>query len=218
LHADPEHQSDLPDGGSVTYGYDDADRPTSLSPSWDSGSYGYEYFVSSGHFIDTLWDVVDLGANLRNCLGDTDSLSCYMVPVAAAGVVGPGLTMGPVDNAIRAGRENILIVGENSFEYSQNLRRALGAEYHIVATSYESRHALQAMGLKVPRSRHGFWVRTDIDATNLAYHFPSMKFDAIIFNNPHVGSGQTTASLISDFVQSARGQLRVGGELHINVT
>ena len=60
------------------------------------------YTDSSGHFIDTLWDAVDLGANLRNCLGDTDSLSCYMVPVAAAVMVVPGLTTGPVDNAVKS--------------------------------------------------------------------------------------------------------------------
>ncbi len=63
------------------------------------------YTDSSGHFIDTLWDVVDLGIDLSNCLGDSDTLSCYMLPVDAAAVVVPFATgAGAADDALRAAR------------------------------------------------------------------------------------------------------------------
>ncbi len=56
---------------------------------------------SSGHFIDTLWDIADLGIDLSNCLGDTDTLSCYMLPVDAAAVVVP-FVPGAGDNIARS--------------------------------------------------------------------------------------------------------------------
>jgi hypothetical protein len=74
---------------------------------WNRYAYVYDnpvnYTDSSGHFIDTLWDIVDLGVNAQNCLGDSDALACYMTPVAAAAVVAPFLTTGGFgDDAVKA--------------------------------------------------------------------------------------------------------------------
>ena len=44
------------------------------------------------------------------------------------------------------------------------------------------------------------------------------RYDAIIFNNPHAGSGSQTAQLVSQFKRSAFSVLAPGGEIHINVT
>ncbi len=59
---------------------------------------------STGHFIDTLWDVVDLGIDLSNCLGDSDTLSCYMLPVDVMATALPFASAGMADNAFRAAR------------------------------------------------------------------------------------------------------------------
>jgi hypothetical protein len=61
------------------------------------------YTDSSGHFIDTLWDVVDLGADALNCLGDSDTLACYMLIPDALALALP-FVPGVADNAIKAAR------------------------------------------------------------------------------------------------------------------
>jgi hypothetical protein len=50
--------------------------------------------------IDTVWDVVDLYSDVRDCLGDSDSMACYM---AAAGVafIAMGALEGPSNNVAR---------------------------------------------------------------------------------------------------------------------
>jgi len=50
--------------------------------------------------IDTVWDVVDLYNDARDCLGDSDSMACYM---AAAGVafIAMGALEGPSNNVAR---------------------------------------------------------------------------------------------------------------------
>jgi len=50
--------------------------------------------------IDTIWDVVDLYNDARDCFGDSDSMACYM---AAAGVafVAMGALEGPSNNVAR---------------------------------------------------------------------------------------------------------------------
>jgi hypothetical protein len=127
-----------------------------------------------------------------------------------------------IDNLGDAKR--ILIVGENSFEYSKNLKALKGRGFEIVATSLESASELRAKGFKVPRSSKGFTVRHGVDATklNVDPRFTGRKFDAIIFNNPYAGMGDTvgteTRSLIERFIASGRGHLAEGGEVHINVT
>jgi RHS repeat-associated protein len=60
---------------------------------------------SSGHFVDTLLDALDLANNVQNCLGDSDTLSCYMVPVSVAFVAVPFLSGGGMEGqAARATR------------------------------------------------------------------------------------------------------------------
>lgn len=116
------------------------------------------------------------------------------------------------------GSAKILIVGENSFDFSLALRNKLGDLADIVATSFESLQDLLTRGFNPPASNSKFTVMNGVDATNLAQYFDSTKFDVIIFNNPHAGSGSSTASLIEDFLESSLGQINPGGQIHINIT
>lgn len=78
-----------------------------LNPrAWNRSSYVYgnpvNYTDSTGHFIDTLWDAVDLAVDAQNCLGDSDALSCYMLPLNAGFFLVSGLTGGGfADNIVR---------------------------------------------------------------------------------------------------------------------
>jgi len=75
---------------------------------WNRFAYVYNNPVNnvdpSGHFvlfaIDTAWDVIDLYNDASDCLGDSDSMACYM---AAAGVafVAMGALEGPSNNVAR---------------------------------------------------------------------------------------------------------------------
>jgi hypothetical protein len=76
---------------------------------WNRYAYVYDNPVnltdSSGHFVDTLLDVLDLATNVQGCLGDSDTLSCYMVPVSAAFVAIPFLSGGGMESrAAKAAR------------------------------------------------------------------------------------------------------------------
>jgi hypothetical protein len=95
----------------------------------------------------------------------------------------------------------------------------LGAEYDIVATSYESQRALKAKGFVVPKSKAGFRVVTRVDARDLARHFGPNEFDLIIFNNPRAAKGwqKETGDLIEGVLQSAPDVLRAGGEVRFGV-
>jgi RHS repeat-associated protein/uncharacterized repeat protein (TIGR01451 family) len=72
---------------------------------WNRYAYVYNapvhYTDSSGHFIDTLWDVVDLAVDALNCLGDSDTLACYMLVPDALALALP-FVPGVVDNALKA--------------------------------------------------------------------------------------------------------------------
>jgi hypothetical protein len=74
---------------------------------WNRYAYVYNapanYTDSSGHFIDTLWDVVDLATDALNCLGDSDTLACYMLVPDALALALP-FVPGFGDNAIKAAR------------------------------------------------------------------------------------------------------------------
>ena len=69
---------------------------------WNCYAYVYDNPVnltdSSGHFVDTLLDVLDLANNIQNCLGDSDTLSCYMMPVSVAFVAIPFLSGGGMES------------------------------------------------------------------------------------------------------------------------
>jgi SAM-dependent methyltransferase len=158
--------------------------------------------------------------DLKQCFGETDSLSCYMLPVDALFLAVPLATGSGAIEA--AAKRRILVVGENGkWEYSLKLREALGPEYHIVATSYETAEELTNKGLKIPVEAPGFEVKTGIDATNLGSHFPfpNEKFDTIIFNNPLAVKGwhPETEQLIKGTLQSAQDVLNPGGEVRFGM-
>jgi hypothetical protein len=50
--------------------------------------------------IDTIWDAVDLYSDLRDCLGDSDSMACYMA-AAGVGAIIVGSLEGPSNNVAR---------------------------------------------------------------------------------------------------------------------
>lgn len=78
-----------------------------LNPrAWNRSGYVYgnpaNYTDSTGHFIDTLWDAVDLATDVQNCLGDSDALSCYMLPVDIVSMAAPFVT--GASTAVKAAR------------------------------------------------------------------------------------------------------------------
>lgn len=121
---------------------------------------------------------------------------------------------------VRQGRDDVpsvrhmLVVGENSFEYSLKLRQTLKiSEIEIVSTSYETKQALQEMGFSVPKNQAGFKVMTEVDATNLGRYFGPNSFNLIIFNNPRAVRGWfgPSGDLIQDVLKSAPSVLKAGG-------
>jgi RHS repeat-associated protein/uncharacterized repeat protein (TIGR01451 family) len=89
-------------------------QPDSIVPdpgnpvAWNRFAYVYNSPVNnvdpSGHFvlaaIDTIWDAVDLYSDLRDCLGDSDSMACYMA-AAGVGAIIVGSLEGPSNNVAR---------------------------------------------------------------------------------------------------------------------
>jgi RHS repeat-associated protein len=89
-------------------------QPDSIVPdpgnpmAWNRFAYVYNDPVNnvdpSGHFvvaaIDTIWDSVDLYSDLRDCLGDSDSMACYMA-AAGVGFIAMGALEGPSNNVAR---------------------------------------------------------------------------------------------------------------------
>jgi hypothetical protein len=135
----------------------------------------------------------------------------------------------------------VLVVGDNTFEYSRALRDKLDREgknenTHITATGIESQKEVENLLKKVkedefkkfPESRDNYQVRHGVDATRLQDHFPNLpeedKFDKIIFNNPQAGKKGTdnvdekTGQLINNVLASSPHVLQPGGEVHFGVT
>jgi hypothetical protein len=145
-----------------------------------------------------------------------------MVPVDAVFLAAPFVS-GIGDNVVRAADKRILIVGENSFEYADNLYGTLrrqGISADIVATSLESAGELRDMGFRIPQERSGFRVMHGVDATNLGGRFGPNEFDTIIFNNPRAVKGwkKEAGDLTESVLESAPDVLRAGGEVHFGVT
>jgi RHS repeat-associated protein len=96
-------------------------QPDSIVPqpgnpmAWNRFAYVYNNPVNnvdpSGHdpvlalgialsAIDTAWDAIDLYTDLRDCLGDSDSMACYMA-AAGVGFILMGALEGPSNNVAR---------------------------------------------------------------------------------------------------------------------
>jgi hypothetical protein len=133
----------------------------------------------------------------------------------------------------------VLVVGDNTFEYSRALRDKLDREgknenTHITATGIESQKEVENLLEKVnddkfkefPKSQDNYQVRHGVDATKLKEHFPGEedKFDKIIFNNPQAGKKGTdkveekTGELIDGVLTSSPQVLNPEGEVHFGVT
>jgi len=81
---------------------------------WNRFAYVYNnpvnYTDPSGHIpavlgaaytvVDTAWDAVDLYSDVRDCLGDSDSMACAMLPIDALAVVAL-FAEGPSNNVAR---------------------------------------------------------------------------------------------------------------------
>jgi len=81
---------------------------------WNRFAYVYNnpvnYTDPSGHIpavlgaaytvVDTAWDAVDLYSDVRDCLGDSDSMACYMA-AAGVGFIIAGSLEGPSNNVAR---------------------------------------------------------------------------------------------------------------------
>jgi len=82
--------------------------------SWNRFAYVYNNPINnvdpSGHIpvvlgaaytvVDTAWDAVDLYSDVRDCLGDSDSMACAMLPIDALAVVAL-FAEGPSNNVAR---------------------------------------------------------------------------------------------------------------------
>jgi Skp family chaperone for outer membrane proteins len=129
----------------------------------------------------------------------------------------------------------ILVIGDNTFEYSRTLQDKPGMEgTHITATGIESEDEVRSLLKNVndpklqefPRSTEGFDVRHEVDATKLQQSFPGLqndeRFDRIIFNNPQAGGrtdkGKKTGELIEGVLGNSPDVLKPGGEVTFGVT
>ncbi|MUG97769.1 DUF2431 domain-containing protein [Scytonema sp. UIC 10036] len=131
----------------------------------------------------------------------------------------------------------VLVVGDNTFEYSRTLRDKPGMEgTHITATGIESKEEVEDLLKNVndsklkkfPSSQENFEVRHGVNATRLQENFPNLreenKFDKIIFNNPQAGKKGVddvdlkTGNLIDGVLTSSPQVLQQGGEVHFGVT
>jgi 25S rRNA (uracil2634-N3)-methyltransferase len=129
---------------------------------------------------------------------------------------------------------SVLTVGDGDFSFSVALAR-FGCR--VVATSYESAETVRAVYDSVGVSMHimelerlGAKIFYNIDATNIAHTLPQSltdrTFDRIVWNFPcsAVAKGQdgqnvemeNNKRLVRAFVQSAKSQCVIGGQIHIN--
>ena len=190
------------------------------------------YSISTGNYAAARWDAISLmvpgvtGLGAFNRAGDALKTVNRLDNIADTTRL-----VNSLDNA--SDLKQILVVGENSFEYSTALRRALPQNYHITATSLDSLGTLQRMGQKwkfqVPKSSGGFDVLHHIDARRLEDYFAPGSFDAILFNNPHRAektpqgfidqtlSDRATSNLINDFLNSAQQMIKSNGHIEINL-
>jgi RHS repeat-associated protein len=106
---------------------------------WNRYAYVYNapvhYTDSSGHFIDTLWDIVDLGADALNCLGDSDTLACYMLVPDALALAVP-FVPGVADNVVKAGRVDRAAQLEREFQHTTRLLPAPNLEQDVLQELY----------------------------------------------------------------------------------
>jgi len=113
--------------------------------------------------------------------------------------------------------KKVLVVGDGDFSYSASLY-ALHPNWNIVGTQFSNG---DRYGSQVPHSTIGnLELFSGVDGTNLDVQYTRGRkyYDAVVFNNPHDGTGQSTANLIRKFKESAANVLKPNGEIHVNVT
>jgi hypothetical protein len=151
---------------------------------WNRYAYVYDNPVnltdSSGHFVDTLLDVLDLANNVQNCLGDSDTLSCYMLPVDALFLAVPLATGSGALKAARAARgaEEAGEVARGPYwDVSVNRWRDpqtgqfVSVEHFYHATNSSSEASIRGIGIDLsfgrgnldfdPAGKKGFYVTND---------------------------------------------------------
>lgn len=114
--------------------------------------------------------------------------------------------------------DKILFVGEGNFSFAVScIENHLEHGENVLATSYDSKEELIS---KYPEAQENLTtiedccgsVQHSIDATKLHKHFPSRKFDSVIFMFPHVAAGiaeedrnvLTNQKMLSAFFESVQ--------------
>ncbi|XP_072049649.1 ferredoxin-fold anticodon-binding domain-containing protein 1 homolog [Amphiura filiformis] len=120
----------------------------------------------------------------------------------------------------------ILLVGEASFSFSASLTKYLGKNVKITASSFETEEAVKGRlkggdNVKLLK-KYGAEVLYGIDATKLheMAALQGKKFDAIIFNFPHIGrkaSIKMNRQLLKDFFISCSHLLSGNGRVLVSL-
>lgn len=129
-------------------------------------------------------------------------------------------------------RLKILILGELSFDYSQNLRAKLPFDqYHITATSADSEEEVQLAanqeGFIIPHSdpKQALIVKFDVRGEQLEAHFGGRQFDVIIINAPrgqpaprrNMSATQFNKRLLTDILNEAKNYLTANGRIDVQL-
>jgi hypothetical protein len=169
----------------------------------------------SVHFSDTAKDEKD---------GDLD----FKV------VIAPNTTEDEGTITVQGSKVKILVLGEFSFEYSNNLKTKLPVSgYDITTTTAdteekvrdsESQSKATEHPFSIPKSEEGFSLKFEVFGQKLGEHFSGQKFNVIIVHSPHIenpppGLSVTRANqqLLAAIMKEAKNFLAPEGRIHVVV-